>query len=152
MTRPPIRTPQHLAPPLRPCRLGRRWRAALGAAAFALALGSACADDPVTPELGADAGLGCERGTRNCACIGGSRCQDELLCIAGRCSLMLEPAPDTTPRPRPTLPGPAVPARDAGGSAPPGDAGSPDASAPDASASGEEGAGTPPSDAGTASD
>lgn len=114
--------------------VARRARALLGAAALGLLVGSACGDDaPAGPALDADAGPSCERGTRNCACIGGSGCRDDLLCIAGLCSARMpaEPAEMTPrPRPRPTPPDPGDAEPDAG-TVPP--AGTPDAGALDAS-------------------
>lgn len=130
-----------------PCRsLARRLLAAFGAASVALVMSSACGDDPASdPPVTADAGPPCERGTRNCACIGGSGCQDDLLCIAGRCSLTQdgpdEPAP---PRPRPP-PDLDLPEIDAGNQTPPAgdaDGGAVDASVPD------DGPSTPTPDAG----
>jgi hypothetical protein len=112
---------------------GRALRAALGAAAVGLLLSSACGDDSSPgPALDADAGPSCERGTRNCACIGGSGCRGELLCIAGLCSSRPEETPDeptAPPRPRPTPPDPGDPDPDAGLPAP-ADAGDRDASIP----------------------
>jgi hypothetical protein len=108
----------------------RSLRAALGAAAVGLLLSSACGDEPAPAPLEADAGPSCELGTRNCACIGGSRCQADLLCIAGLCSSRPEDAPEEMsprPRPRPTPPDPGKPNPDAGLPLPP-DAGEPDAS------------------------
>jgi hypothetical protein len=110
--------------------------------AFLVALGcvvsaGGCASDPepeVVPVV--DAGPACEPGSENCACIGGSGCKDELLCIARRCLLtdQEEQADPTTPsRPRPQLPEP--PAGEDAGANEPLDAGS-DASGaepPDAS-------------------
>jgi len=115
---------------------GRNLRAALGAAAVGLLLSSACGDSSPEPALDADAGPSCERGTRNCACIGGSGCRDDLLCIAGLCSSRPEEAPDEMdprPRPRPTPPDPGDPDPDAG-PPPPADAGALDASVPEAPA------------------
>jgi hypothetical protein len=113
---------------------GRQLRAALGAAAVGLLLSSACGDDSSAgAALDADAGPSCERGTRGCACILGSGCRGELLCIAGLCSSRPEEAPDEMnlpPRPRPTPPDPGDPDPDAG-PPPPADAGEPDASVPE---------------------
>jgi hypothetical protein len=110
---------------------GHNLLAALGTAAVGVLLSSACGDDSSTgPALDADAGPSCERGTRNCACIGGSGCRDDLLCIAGLCSSRPEDAPEQTPdrpRPRPTPPDPGDPDPDAGPPTP-ADAGEPDAS------------------------
>jgi hypothetical protein len=118
---------------LGPQSFWRSLRAALGAAAAGLLLlSSACGDEPAVPALDADAGPSCERGTRNCECIGGSRCQADLLCIAGLCSSRPEDEPEEMgprPRPRPTPPDPAEPDRDAG-LASPADAGALDASVP----------------------
>jgi hypothetical protein len=116
---------------------GRRPRAAFGAASFTLLLVGACGEDPPAPELGADAGPVCERGTRNCACIGGSGCRDDLLCIAGLCSARLPGDPPTTtprPRPAPPRPSPIDPEPDAGDVVV--DAGSDDAGISDASVTG----------------
>lgn len=105
-----------------------------------MAGGAACGDDPPPPlPETPDAGPACEHGTLDCGCIGGSGCQDDLLCIAGRCLQTEGPSemsPIRRPRPppsNPSLPGP--PAPDAGSapidaSAPPGDL--PDASLLDA--------------------
>jgi len=109
---------------------------------------SACGSDP-EPEPAAgvvDAGPQCERGSENCACIGGGGCRDNLLCISGRCLLTdREEQPDPTPTPsRPRPPAPVEPGElDAGGApntapdagAAPGDAGAtPEEPPPDASA------------------
>ncbi len=106
--------------------LGRRARRGLLAALGALvASGAACADDPAPPlEVVVDAGPACERGTLDCECIGGSGCQDDLLCIAGRC-LQTEGPRDMSPgmRPRPPPNNPNPPVTDAGDP-------SPDASSP----------------------
>jgi hypothetical protein len=118
---------------LGPQSFWRNLRTALGAAAAGLLLSSACGDEPAAPALDADAGPSCERGTRNCACIGGSRCQADLLCIAGLCSSRAEDEPEEMgprPRPRPTPPDPAEPDPDAG-LASPTDAGALDASVPE---------------------
>jgi hypothetical protein len=85
--------------------------------ALGLLLGSACGEGPAPPLAEPDAGPACELGARNCACIGGARCSDDLLCIAGRCSARSEPEPELMgppPRPRPTAPDPADPDPDAG--------------------------------------
>jgi hypothetical protein len=114
---------------------------------MALVASSACGDEASTGrELSPDAGPACERGTRNCACIGGSGCRDDLLCISGRCQVMTEEAPPTTtprPRPRPELPDPGDPDPDAGNAPTPADAG-----AADASVTGDEGTPAPAPDAG----
>jgi hypothetical protein len=127
--------------------LWRNVRAALGVAAVGLLLSSACGDEPAGPALDADAGPSCEPGTRNCACIGGSRCQADLLCIAGLCSSRpedepVEMAPRPRPRPRPIPPDPVDPGPDAG-LPPPTDAGALDASVP-----GADSGATPLADAG----
>ncbi|HTV25104.1 MAG TPA: hypothetical protein VMG12_40700 [Polyangiaceae bacterium] len=145
MIRASNRAPHRLEPLPSPAR---RLRAAFGAASVALLMGSACGDDPApAPPIVADAGPACERGTQNCACIGGSSCQGDLLCISGRCSVTDdgpdEPAP---PRPRPppdiVLPDPEPP--------PVSDAGAADAGSEDASVPGEADPtpGTPTPDAG----
>jgi hypothetical protein len=113
-----------------------------------MASGAACADDPPPPPAAVlDAGPACERGTLDCGCIGGSGCQDSLLCIAGRCLQTegpMEMSPIVRPRPppatNPNVPLPAAP--DGGGaandaSAPPGDP--PDASGIDAGGSADAG-------------
>lgn len=113
-----------------PASFWRNLRAACGAAAAGLLLSSACGSEPAGPALDTDAGPSCEPGTRNCACIGGSRCQADLLCIAGLCSSRPEDTPEEMaprPRPRPTAPAPGEPDPDAGPSRP-ADAGEPDAS------------------------
>lgn len=137
----PTRPPQHEPRPLQPSP--RRPRAActglvrraLGAAgALALLLGGACAKDPPSPPaVNVDAGPQCELGTRNCACIGGTRCAAGLVCVVGRCSLTVnqppEEMPPRRPRPRPPMPFPF-----GDGGAPPGGPGAPDAGpSPDAS-------------------
>lgn len=119
--------------------VGRCPRAAWGAALLGLLLGGACAKDPPAPPADSvDAGPDCVRGTRNCACIGGTRCSTGLVCLAGRCSLNLdeeETEPGPRPRPRPPTFDPD-PGTDAGNDATPdSDASTPvDAAAPDASA------------------
>jgi hypothetical protein len=113
--------------------LRRRARAALGAAAVGLVLSSACGDDSSPPVLTADAGPSCERGTRNCACVGGSGCRDDLLCISGVCSVQAEEPPpeiQPRPRPRPTPLDPGDPDRDAGSQPAPLDGGALDAAVP----------------------
>jgi hypothetical protein len=96
-------------------------------------LAGACGDSEPEPAPAPvpDAGPSCERGTLGCVCVGGSGCQDDLLCIAGRC-LENQAGPDepiTRPpqgvpnNPRPPQPDPdagEAPAPDAG-SAPAGD-------------------------------
>jgi len=104
-------------------------------------LGGACGDsDPEpAPAPVPDAGPSCERGTLGCICVGGSGCQDDLLCIAGRC-LENDEGPDEPitrpPQGVPNGPRPAQPEPDAGpGPAPDaGSGGDPDASVPDADA------------------
>ena len=117
------------------CPLAGGLRAAIGAASLALVLSSACGDDPPpAPAVVPDAGPACERGTLNCACIGGSGCQDDLLCIAGRCSLtQRDPAEPPPPRPRrpPEL---DLPEPDAGAGPP----AVPDGGAADASLPGDD--------------
>jgi hypothetical protein len=128
-----------------PESLWRNVRAVLGVAAVGLLLSSACGDEPAGPALDADAGPSCEPGTRNCACIGGSRCQADLLCIAGLCSSRPEDEPvemAPRPRPRPIPPDPVDPGPDAG-LPPPTDAGALDASVP-----GADSGATPLADAG----
>jgi hypothetical protein len=123
----------------------RNLRAAFGVAAVGLLLSSACGDEPAGPALDVDAGPSCEPGTRNCACIGGSRCQADLLCIAGLCSSRPEDVPEEMsprPRPRPTPPDPGAPDPDAGVPSPT------DAGALDASVPGADSGATPVADAG----
>jgi hypothetical protein len=106
--------------------------------ALGLLLGSACGEDAAPAPVEADGGPACELGTRNCACIGGARCSDDLLCIAGLCSARSEPEPEQMqprPRPRPPAPDPGEPE----------DAGNPPPDAIDASVPGDGG---PASDAG----
>jgi hypothetical protein len=118
--------------PLRPARVH-------SCALWAVALVAACGSDPApapSTDATADAGaLSCELGSEGCSCMGGSACQPELLCIAGRCLLGEEPSgtdPTQSARPPlnrgPSLYPPEVP-----------DSGTPDAAAapggpPDASA------------------
>jgi hypothetical protein len=90
-------------------RPGRRALGLAGAGLWALALlAGACGDDEAqapSVELTVDAGaISCERGGENCACLGGSSCQEGLLCIAGRCLRADEPSGTEAPprdRPRP---------------------------------------------------
>lgn len=107
-------------------------------------LGGACGDsDPEpAPAPVPDAGPSCERGTLGCVCVGGSGCQDDLLCIAGRC-LENQDGPDEPitqpPQGVPDDPRPPQPEPDAGEAETPApDAGSGggdlDASVPDAAA------------------
>lgn len=126
--------------------LGLRRRARRGLLAVLgslLAAGVACGDDPAPPEALPDAGPACERGTLDCGCIGGSGCQDDLLCIAGRCLQTEGPSemgPSTRPRPPPnnpplTLPDAGVPSSPPPDASAPGaglDGGAPDAGAADA--------------------
>jgi hypothetical protein len=123
--------------------LGRRRvvRLGLGAAFAFAALGGGCAEDPPADVVTAavpDAGPACEQGARGCACP----CQEDLLCVAGRCLETegpSEPAPQPEPRPRPTPPPSSI--LDAGAEPAPADAdadadagtGGSDAQAPDAS-------------------
>jgi hypothetical protein len=69
---------------------------------------AACGDDS-TPSVVStptpDAGVACELGSENCACVSGSGCRGDLLCIAGRCLAIQgrgesEPPPE---RPRPQV-------------------------------------------------
>jgi len=102
-----------------------------------VAFGSACAEDPPPPvsDPVPDGGTPCERGTQGCACIGGSGCRDELLCIAGRC-LLTQEAPSEPETPRPPLPRPPPLVSDAGSGA-----SEPPALSPDAGDAGLEDAG-----------
>jgi hypothetical protein len=136
-------------------RRRRRASGLVGAGLGALALlAGACGDDAaparsVGPPV--DAGLiTCELGSENCVCMGGSGCQEGLICIAGRCLDTEEPSGTDAPprdRPRPNgidsnlPPDPDQPEQP--------DAAAPDAASPggtpDASASGPD---QPPPDAG----
>jgi hypothetical protein len=62
-----------------------------------------CAEKkPSAPLTEADAGALCERGSVNCACTTSGRCDDPLLCIAGRClATSSEPDPPDPPLMRP---------------------------------------------------
>jgi hypothetical protein len=125
-----------------------------GAGLWALmVLAGACGEDAARPpggELPADAGANsCELGSKGCECLGGSGCQDGLLCIAGRCLETEEPSGTEAPprdRPRPNgiesnlPPDPEQPDAAAPDAASPGAGGTPDASP----------AGDPPPDAGDA--
>jgi hypothetical protein len=108
-------------------------RAALGVASLALLPSLGCGDDPApAPPVAPDAGPACQRGTLGCGCIGGSGCEDDLLCIAGRCSLtQRDPAESLPPRPRPPPPDLDLPEPDAGSEPARPDAGAADASVPD---------------------
>jgi hypothetical protein len=115
-------------------------RALLVAAGSLLASAAGCDDEPVAaPTAVPDAGAPCPRGTQGCACFFGSGCDDDLLCIAGRCLTGQgeEDEPTTPQRPsfnpnRPSVNPPGGASRDAGV----GDAGSASGveDAPDASA------------------
>jgi hypothetical protein len=102
---------------------------ALAAALAIVATAMGCAEDPpasAPADPVVDAGPDCERGTQGCACIGGSGCQDDLLCAAGRCQLTegeREPAQPPPQRPPPQRPPSSL------GDAGPGDAPSPPAPA-----------------------
>jgi hypothetical protein len=100
------------------------------AAALGVLSSAAGCDDAPTPAapVGVDSGVeACEPGTQGCACLGGSGCRDDLLCVARRC-LVTEGPEDTEPsaRPRPVprdpLP-PIVDPPDTGSSVPSEDAG-----------------------------
>lgn len=125
-------------------RAARSFSAALVALA-ALVAPAGCDDTPLAPRVDVpDASASCERGTRGCACMGGSGCRDDLLCIAGRCQLTEGPremAPPAPPRPRPEIPDvPELGAPDASGPSTLVDASSPPG-APDAAADPPDAAG-----------
>jgi hypothetical protein len=120
-----------------------------------VASAGACGSDPepAASVAVADAGPPCERGSENCACIGGGGCRDDLLCISGRCLLTdrdEQPDPTGLPPSRPRPPAPVEPGEPDAGQPPnaPADAG---ATPPDASTA-ELDAGGEPSDASSSSD
>jgi hypothetical protein len=69
---------------------------------------AACGDDS-TPSVATqpppDAGVACVLGTEGCACLSGSGCRDELLCITGRCLQIQNDGESDPPpaRPRPQV-------------------------------------------------
>jgi hypothetical protein len=72
------------------------------AASLASLLLSCAEKKPSAPLAEPDAGPVCERGSANCACTTSGRCDDPLLCIAGRClASSSEPDPPDRPLTRP---------------------------------------------------
>jgi hypothetical protein len=114
------------------------------AAALSLSLVFSCADkQPSAPLDEPDSGRVCNRGSVNCVCTSSGRCDDGLLCIAGRCLASgTEPDPPEPPIRRPNQPRPPS-VSDGGGEVADADAEPSDVSAPPldatpASDSGEE--------------